>query len=203
MKSEESLYCEQKIDEDLKYLDQEISKVSTELKKMELRKNVILTRVEEILEREILSVEEIKKLSKIISSYDFPDILLSPIFLKTVSWMEREIKTKASISEELLLLLETVIAKDDFSLFDSLENIDAFGKLHSFLPHGSIHLEAILNYLTSQGYVLGKVKDTLEKQGMKDVSSKIYKFCDLLVENDCPFYVYSPKVYEKDYRQMM
>ncbi len=95
-----------------------------------------------------------------------------------------------SVREELFSLLETVVAREDFSLFDCDENIDCFKRLYRTFRLEHVNFHAILNYLTSKDNMSSSISKSLNKCGFADVKKRIKEFCGFLEKMNIKIYVY-------------
>lgn len=100
------------------------------------------------------------------------------------------------VDETLLNLLENIIAKEDFSLFASDLNENAFESLYSLVSLENITLTAILNYLTDEKEMISMLSRVIELKELKGIRRRLDQFCEFLLKNNVDLSIPKKRVYE-------
>jgi len=185
-------------------LDKKILNIDKKNKNEESRHRRVILKCREMLKKDILSIDDLSYLNHFIS-FSIEDVfkMIPNLFSIVVDKIELEYMKEGMIREELLTLLESVISKEEFSLFKSDENIEAFKSLHKLSCTNNISLIAILNYLTDYSTIISFVGKCKTADDFKSVSKRVSIFCGLLTEEGYDISISSPKIFQNQiYRQI-
>lgn len=185
-------------------LDKKILDIDKRNKNEESRHRRVILKCRDLLNKDILSIDDLSYLNHFIS-FSIEDIFktIPNLFSIVVDKIELEYMKDGIIREELLTLLESIISKEDFSLFESDENIDAFKSLYKLSCTNNISLIAILNYLTDYSTIISFVGKCKTADDFKSVSKCVSIFCRFLTEEGYDISISSPKIFQNQiYRQI-
>lgn len=181
----------------IKNLDTEISRINLKNDRIEKQQNRTLEKCKSLLEKKELSSKEIEYLNNAIfyTSNNIFDIIPNIFSMVVDKILEGYDKYKC-VDEKLLKLLENIIAKEDFSLFASDLNENAFERLYSLVSLENITLTAILNYLTDEKKMISMLSRVIELKELKSIRRRLDQFCGFLIKNNVDLSIPKKRIYE-------
>lgn len=174
-----------KLTKEIKKRNQKIKEINDYLGYIKRKKLRNEKRVQLLLEKEMLSTEELKELNKIFSSsYDSLDSFSPFLFPTFVFQMAKEKEVLHDIRSEYFHLLETIISREDFSIFSTDQHIEAFFQFVELSDIDLVDLDALLFYLTSKDSITRQVIAAFKKEELSMISSRVKRYCKFLVEKE-------------------
>lgn len=183
----------EKKDKKLYRLNKNLKNILLEQKHEEKKKQERIHLSENILIEKRLTEENVMKVKQTIWFLE-DSVLLSKFFVLTVEDLKEEYDNTGSIRDCLLDVLDTIIAREDFHLFDSLKNLDAFRDLYALCDIDNIHLEAILRYLSSSEFSKRQVMSSFGKIPESELLLRLNQYCGVIVNHGDSIGEYVKKV---------
>ncbi len=177
------MYIE-KIDKNIRLINREASE--------EIQKSMkLLFRMYNILSKKELTDDDLNLLAQSFNSSFFELGKSNQTVFNLICYhVMKEQEKNGIVRDKLFQLLQTVISKEDFSIFDLQENISAFENLYISLGHENIDFLAIFYYLTSQGKLRSMVNGSISRNGLAETVDNLNEFCYFLEKNDEKIYIY-------------
>lgn len=175
----------------LSKIDRVIKTINKEAKNDFKESRKLIFRIYDILEKKELTDEDLNILAQSVNSYFFElGKYNQSVFHLICFHIVKEKERTKSVRERFFQILQTIVSKEDFSVFETEENVIAFEDLYEEFGTENIDFLAIFKYLTSQEKIRSMVTGAVSRNGLASTSIRLNKFCYFLEKNDEKIYVH-------------
>lgn len=183
----------EKKDKKLYKLNKNLKNILLEQEKDEKKKQERIYLSEKILTEKLLTEENAMQVKQSIWLIE-DSTILSNFFVLTAEDLKEEYDDTGSIRDCLLEVLDTIIAREDFHLFGSLKNLDAFRDLYALCDIDNIHLEAVLRYLSSSEFSKRQVMNSFGSISESELLLRLNQYCGVIINHGDSIGEYMKKV---------